>query len=102
MNMIEKHLKGIKKSESGNPQEDEGAEVTKLSEKIPEKDDRAEVTTLGEKLPQQIMEDVLDRSVIIQRKKIDNIEKYHYYSKNLKDLFKNTSPYSKFIKKHIS
>ncbi len=102
MNMIEKHLKRIKKSESGNPQEDEWAEVTTLSEKIPEKDDRAEVTTLGEKLPQQIMEDVLDRSVIIQRKKIDNIEKYEDDAPKLKDLFTNTVQYSKFIKKHIS
>ena len=102
MNMIEKHLKRIKKSESGNPQEDEWAEVTTISEKIPEKDERAEVTTLGEKLPQQIMEDITNRSVIIQRKKTDNIEKYEDDAPKLKDQFTNTAQYSKLVKKHIA
>ncbi len=100
--MIEKHLKRIKKSESGNPQDDEWAEVTTLSEKIPQEDERDEVTTLGEKLPQQIMDDVLERSVLIQRKNTANIEKYEKAVPKLKDLFKNTAQYSKFIKKQIS
>ncbi len=102
MNMIEKHLKRIKKSESGNPADDEWAEVTAISEKIPQEDERAEVTSLGEKLPQQIMEDVLDRSIIIQRKKTDNIEKYEKDAPKLKDLFKNTAQYTKSVQKHIS
>ncbi len=102
MNMIEKHLKRIKKSLTGNPADDEWAEVTTISEKLPQEDERAAVISLGEKLPQQIMEDVPDRSVIIQRKKTDNIEKYEKDAPKLKDLFKNTAKYTKSVQKHIS
>ena len=73
--LIEKHLKRIKKSETGNPADEEWAEVTTLSEKTHE-DEQTRSASLGAKLPQQIMEDIPDRSVIIQRKKTDNIEKY--------------------------
>ncbi len=100
--MIEKHLKRIKKSETGNPEDDEWAEVTTLSKRLDEKDEQAKGLSLGEKLPQQIMEDIPDRSVIIQRKKTDNIEKYENDAPELKDQFKNTAQYSKFVKKHIS
>jgi len=84
--VFEKHLKRIKKSESGNPEEDEWTEIT----------------TLGERLPQQIMEDVPDRSIIIERKKTDNIEKYEKDAPLLKDQFKNTAQYVKLVKKHLA
>ena len=100
--MIEKHLKRIKKSETGNPADDEWAEVSKLSERIPEKDEYEKGTSLGEKLPQQIMEDVPERSIIIQRKKRDNIEKYEDDAPKLKDQFTNTAQYSKLVKNYIS
>ena len=100
--MIEKHLKRIKKSETGNPADDVWEEVTTLTERTPEKDNLERGTSLGEKLPQQIMEDIPDRSVIIQRKKTDNIEKYESDAPKLKDQFTNTAQYSKLVKKHIS
>ncbi len=100
--MIEKHLKRIKKSETGNPEDDEWAEVTTLSERLPEKDEQAKGMSLGEKLPQQIMEDVPVRSIILQRKKTNNIEKYEDDAPKLKDQFTNTAQYSKLVKKHIT
>lgn len=100
--MIEKHLKRIKKSVTGNPADDEWAEVTTLGKKIFEKDEYGKGASLGEKLPQQIMEDIPNRSVIIQRKKTDNIEKYEDDAPKLKDQFTNTAQYSKLVKKHIT
>jgi len=100
--MIEKHLKRIKKSETGNPEDDEWAEVTTLSKRLDEKDEQAKSLSLGEKLPQQIMEDIPNRSVIIQRKKKDNIEKYENDAPELRDQFTNTAQYSKLVKKHIA
>ncbi len=100
--MIEKHLKRIKKSETGNPEDDEWAEVTTLSKRLDEKDEQAKGLSLGEKLPQQIMEDIPNRSVIIQRKKKDNIEKYENDAPELRDQFTNTAQYSKLVKKHIA
>jgi chromosome segregation ATPase len=85
MNMLERHLKRIKKSESGNPEEDIWEEVT----------------TLGEKLPEQILEPVPDRSIIVERQKKDNIEKYEEDAPRLKDQFKNIAQFAKFVKKDI-
>jgi len=83
--MLERHLKRIKKSESGNPEEDEWETVT----------------TLGEKLPEQILEPVPERSVIVERQKKDFIEKYEEDAPRLRDQFKNTAQFAKFVKKDI-
>ena len=84
--MLEKHLKRIKKSESGNAEEDEWIEVSEL----------------GKKLPQQILEDVPDRSIIVERQNIDHIENYEKAAPKLKDQFKNTAQYSELVKKHVT
>ena len=84
--MLEKHLKRIKKSESGNPEEDEWIEVTEL----------------GKKLPQQILEDVPDRSIIVERQNRDHIDKYEKAAPKLKDQFTNTAQYAKLVKKHVT
>ena len=84
--MIEKHLKRIKESESGNPDEDEWVEVTEL----------------GKKLPQQVLEDVPDRSIIVERQNKDHIENYEKAAPKLKDQFSNTAQYAKLVKKHVT
>ena len=84
--MLEKHLKRIKKSESGNPEEDEWIEVTEL----------------GKKLPQQILEDIPDRSIIVERQNKDHIDHYEKAAPKLKDQFSNTAQYAKLVKKHVT
>ncbi len=84
-NMIEKHLKRIKKSESG----------------IPEEDIWNEIPTLGQKLGDQIIEEVPDRSLKIIRINKNNFEAYEKDATKLKDDFSNTAQYFKTIKKHI-
>jgi chromosome segregation ATPase len=84
--MLEKHLKRIKQSESGNAEEDEWIEVSEL----------------GKKLPQQILEDVPDRSIIVERQNRDHIENYEKAAPKLKDQFKNTAQYSELVKKHVT
>jgi len=66
--MLEKHLKRIKKSESGNAEEDEWIEVSEL----------------GKKLPQQIIEDVPDRSIIVERQNRDHIDNYEKTAPKMK------------------
>jgi len=83
--MLEKHLKRIKKSESGNAEEDEWIEVTEL----------------GKKLPQQIIEDVPDRSIIVERQSRDHIDNYEKEAPKLKDQFTNTVQYAELVKKHV-
>ncbi len=83
--MIEKHLKRIKKSESG----------------IPEEDVWNEIPTLGQKLGDQIIEEVPDRSLKIIRINKNNFEAYENDATKLKDDFSDTAQYFKTIKKHI-
>ena len=83
--MLEKHLKRIKKSESGVSEEDEWEEIP----------------TLGQKLEDQIIEEVPDRSLEIIRVNKNNFEAYEKDATKLKDEFSNTAQYFKMIKKHF-
>ena len=82
---MDKHLKRIKKSETGNPEEDVWVEVTDL----------------GKRLPDQILDVVPQRSVIIEKDKKPNFEKYEEESPEIKDQFKNVAQYTKLVKKHV-
>ncbi len=83
--MLEKHLKRIKKAESGVSEEDEWEEIP----------------TLGQKLEDQIIEEVPDRSLEIIRVNKNNFEAYEKDATKLKDEFSNTAQYFKLIKKHF-
>ena len=83
--MLEKHLKRIKKSESG----------------ITEDDDWKEIPTLGQKIEDLLIEEVPDRSIEIKKENKDNIEMYEKDALKLKDEFTNTAQYFKVIKKHF-
>ncbi len=83
--MIEKHLKRIKKSESG----------------ITEDDEWDEIPTLGQKIEEQIIEEVPDRSIAIIRENKNNFEAYEKDASELKDEFSNTAQYFEEIKKQI-
>jgi len=83
--MIEKHLKRIKKSESG----------------ITEDDVWEEIPTLGQKIEDQIIEEVADRAFKIKKEHITNFSAYEKDALKLKDEFSNTSQYFKLIKKHL-
>ncbi len=83
--MLEKHLKRIKKAESGVSEEDEWEEIP----------------TLGQKLEDQIIEEVPDRSLKIIRVNKNNFEAYEKDATKLKDEFSNTAQYFKLIKKHF-
>jgi len=83
--MLEKHLKRIKKAESG----------------ITEEDEWNEIPTLGQKIEDQIIEEVPDRSIAIKRVKKNNLEVYEDDASKLKDEFSNTVQYFKLIKKHL-
>jgi len=83
--MIEKHLRRIKKSESG----------------ITEEDEWEEIPSLGQKLQDQIIEEIPDRSLEIIRVKKNNFESYEKDSTELKDEFSKTAQYFKTVKKHI-
>jgi len=83
--MLEKHLKRIKKAESGVSEEDEWEEIP----------------TLGQKLENQIIEEVPDRSLKIIRVNKNNFEAYEKDATKLKDEFSNTAQYFKLIKKHF-
>ncbi len=83
--MLEKHLKRIKKSESG----------------ITEDDDWKEIPTLGQKIEDLLIEEVPDRSIEIKKENKDNIEMYEKDALELKDEFSNTAQYFKVIKKHF-
>jgi len=83
--MLEKHLKRMKKSETG----------------ITEDDDWKEIPTLGQKIEDLLIEEVPDRSIEIKKENKDNIEMYEKDALKLKDEFTNTAQYFKVIKKHF-
>jgi chromosome segregation ATPase len=83
--MLEKHLKRIKKAETGNPEEDEWIEIP----------------TLGQRIPDQIVEEVPDRSIRIEKIKKSNIEEFERDSPKLKDQFTNTAQYFDLAKKLV-
>ena len=83
--MIEKHLKRIKKSESGLTEDDEWIEIP----------------TLGQKIEDQLIEEVPDRTIEIKREKKNVSEVYEKDASKLKNEFSNTAQYFKLIKKHI-
>lgn len=83
--MLEKHLKRIKKSNTGNPTEDEWEEIP----------------TLGQKIEDQIIEEVPDRSIKIERRHKTNLESYEEDAPKLKDQFDNAAQYSELIKKYV-
>ena len=83
--MLEKHLKRIKKSESGRTEEDEWEEIP----------------TLGQKIDDQIIEEVTDRSIEIKKENKNNFEVYKKDAAELKDEFSDTAKYFKEIKKQI-
>ena len=56
--MFEKHIRRIKKAETGDAQED----------------DWEEIPTLGQKMEEQIIEEVPDRSITIQRTQKSNTQ----------------------------
>jgi len=83
--MLEKHIKRIKKSESG----------------LTEDDDWKEIPTLGQKIDDLTIEEVPDRSIKIKKENKNNIEMYEKDALELKDEFSNTVQYFKVIKKHL-
>jgi chromosome segregation ATPase len=83
--MREKHLKRIKKSETG----------------ITEEDEWEEIPTLGQKIDDQLLEEVPDRSIAIKREHRSNFDEYEKDAPKLKDDFSNTAQYFKVVKKHI-
>ncbi len=83
--MLEKHIKRIKKSESG----------------LTEDDDWKEIPTLGQKIEDQLIDEIPDRSIKIKKENKDNIEMYEKDALELKDEFTNTAQYFKVIKKHL-
>lgn len=83
--MLEKHLKRIKKSESG----------------ITEEDEWEEIPTLGQKLDDQIIEEVPDRSVIIERRNKNNLDSYKEDAPKVKDAFSNTAQYTNLVRQYV-
>lgn len=83
--MLEKHLKRIKKAETGNPVEDEWIEIP----------------TLGQKIADQIVEEVTDRSIKVEKIKKSNYEEFEKDSPKIKDEFSNTAQYFKLAKKLV-
>ena len=83
--MIERHLKRIKKSKSGDTTEDEWVEIP----------------TLGQKIEDQIIEEVPDRSIEVKREHKSNLEAYQEDIPKIKDEFTNTAQYFKAVKKHL-
>jgi len=83
--MLEKHLKRIKKAESGLTEEDEWTEIP----------------TLGQKLEDQIIEEVPDRSVIIERRNKNNLDSYEEDAPKVKDAFSNTAQYTNLVRQYV-
>lgn len=83
--MEEKHLKRIKKAESG----------------ITEEDEWEEIPTLGQKIDDQILEEITDRSFEIKKENKSNLEEYEKDIPKIKDEFSNTAQYFKLVKKHL-
>jgi len=85
LSMEEKHLKRIKKAESGRTEEDEWKEIP----------------TLGEKIDDQILEEIPDRSFKIKKEHWTNIDAYEKDAPKIKDDFSNTAQYFRIVKKHL-
>jgi len=83
--MLEKHLKRIKKSESG----------------ITEDDEWQEIPTLGQKIEDILIEEIPDRTIEIKKENKNNFEMYEKDALTLKDEFSNTAQYFKDIKKQL-
>jgi len=83
--MLEKHLRRIKKSESGVAQEDEWEEIP----------------TLGQKMEDRFIEEVPERTVIIEQTNKTNLEAFDEDSPKIKDAFHNAAQYVKLIKNHV-
>jgi len=83
--MLEKHLKRIKKSESG----------------ITEDDEWEEIPTLGQKIEDLLLEEIPDRTIEIKKDNKNNYEMYEKDALTLKDEFSNTAQYFKDIKKQL-
>ncbi len=83
--MLEKHLKRIKKSESG----------------ITEDDEWEEIPTLGQKIEDLLIEEIPDRTIEIKKDNKNNYEMYEKDALTLKDEFSNTAQYFKDIKKQL-
>jgi chromosome segregation ATPase len=83
--MLEKHLKRIKKAESGLTEEDEWEEIP----------------TLGQKLGDQIIAEVPDRSVIIERINKKNLDAYEEDAPKVKDAFSNTAQYGNLVRQYV-
>jgi chromosome segregation ATPase len=79
------HLKRIKKSESGNPIEDEWIEIPNL----------------GERLPEQIIPDVLHRTIMLEEDKKGSLERVTKNSPQIKDQIQNLSQYIKLVNTHV-
>ena len=80
--MREKHLRRIKKAETGVPEEDEWEETP----------------TLGQKMEEQIIEEVPERTVRIERTNKTNLEAIEEDSPKIIDDFHNASQYVKLVK----
>lgn len=83
--MLEKHLKRIKKAESG----------------ITEEDEWEEIPTLGQKLEDQIIDEVPDRSIIVSRINKNNLDSYEEDVPKVKDAFSNTMQYANLVKQYV-
>ena len=83
--MLEKHLRRIKKAESGLTEEDEWEEIP----------------TLGQKLDDQIIEEVPDRSVIVDRINKNNLDSYEEDAPKVKDAFSNTVQYANLVRHYV-
>jgi len=83
--MLEKHLKRIKKAESGLTEEDEWEEIP----------------SLGQKLDDQIIAEVPDRSIIVSRINKNNLDSYEEDSPKVKDAFSNTAQYAKLVRQYV-
>jgi chromosome segregation ATPase len=83
--MLEKHLRRIKKAESGIAQEDEWEEIP----------------SLGQKIDDQIIEEIPDRSITVERTKKTNLEAFEEDSPKIKDEFHNAAQYAKLVKNYV-
>jgi chromosome segregation ATPase len=83
--MLEKHLKRIKKAESGLTEEDEWEEIP----------------SLGQKLDDQIIDEVPDRSIIVSRIYKNNLDSYEEDAPKIKDAFSNTAQYSNLVRHYV-
>ena len=83
--MQEKHLKRIKKSDSG----------------ITEEDEWEEIPTLGQKIDDELLEEIPDRTIRIKKEFQTNVDAYEKDMPKIKDELSNTAQYFKTVKKHL-